>query len=66
MIIQVFNIEWDIISEEAELLKLPSEVNLEIPDKTWDIVSLDPDDCIADELSDLYGYCLLGFDYECE
>ena len=66
MIIQVFNIEWDIISEEAELLKLPSEVNLEIPDKTWDIVSLDPDDCIADELSDFYGYCLLGFDYECE
>jgi len=60
----IYNINWDVLESEKEILGLPIEVTINLSENTWDMIKCDFDDYIADYLSDQYGYCLLGFDYE--
>jgi hypothetical protein len=63
MILEVFNIQWDILPDEKGVVKLPDQFSLEIPDEVWDDIESDPDDYIANKIADQYGYCVLGFNY---
>lgn len=57
----VSNIEWDTDGDTELLEQLPTETTLEID---LGVDAADEDDVldlIADELSDIYGYCHFGF-----
>lgn len=52
---------WDTDGDKRLLKKLPKNVTLTIEDYCE---GDDLDDTIADMLSDEYGFCLFGFNYE--
>lgn len=54
-------IHWDTDGDKRLLKKLPKNVTLTIEDYCE---GDDLDDTIADMLSDEYGFCLFGFNYE--
>ncbi len=54
-------IQWDTDGDKRLLKKLPKNVILTIDDY---YEGDDLDDTIADMLSDEYGFCLFGFNYE--
>ena len=61
--IQCYDIEWDTDDEEVD--DLPERVLLTIEDEDEIEDYYDnPDDCIADILSDTYGWCIKNFDYD--
>ena len=61
--IQCYDIEWDTDDEEVD--DLPERVLLTIEDEDEIEDYYDnPDDCIADILSDKYGWCIKNFDYD--
>ena len=55
----VHSIDWD-VDNESELDDLPTEVDITIDAEDDE----DAEDKICDYLSDEYGYCHNGFDYE--
>lgn len=54
MTYNIHNIEWDATESDVEANGLPSDCIIEVD---W------PSD-IADELSDIYGFCVNGFTYD--
>lgn len=54
-------IQWDTDGDKKLLKKLPKNVTITIEDYCE---GDDIDDTIADMLSDEYGFCLFGFNYE--
>lgn len=56
MIYRVFNIDWDV---EDGVDDLPNEIEIEID---YDCDCLDYE--IADAITDEYGWCCFGFEYE--
>ena len=57
MKIKTTKINWDITDEDApdgHQVDLPQQVELEV----------DHEDEIADKLSDIYGWCIYGLNYE--
>lgn len=54
-------IQWDTDGDKKLLKKLPKNVTITIEDYCE---GDDLDDIIADMLSDEYGFCLFGFNYE--
>ena len=61
MKVRFFNIKWDTTDEDnpqGQDVDLPSECVLEVYDK----IDLDTEG--ADALSDEYGWCVFGFEYE--
>lgn len=54
-------IQWDTDGDKSLLKKLPKNVIITIDDYCD---GDDLDDVIADMLSDEYGFCLFGFNYE--
>lgn len=61
MKIKCYNIEWDTDGDKKILKKLPKEVivNLEDYDDEMDL-----DEQLADIISDEFGFCIFGFEYE--
>jgi hypothetical protein len=59
MTYRFFNIRWDTDGMCPEVLSLPRETALEIQDP-----ALRPEQDGADILSDKYGYCVFGFEFE--
>lgn len=70
MDIRVYDINWDTtdFTEEEELASgvcvpdLPKEVTIIVDEDDWE--DCDPDDFLANELSNEYGFCVNGFFYE--
>ena len=61
IIVKCTEIQWDTDGDKRLLKKLPKNVTLTIEDYCEEN---DLDDTIADMLSDEYGFCLFGFNYE--
>lgn len=59
--VKCIEIQWDTDGDKRLLKKLPKNVTLTIDDY---FEGDDLDDVIADMLSDEYGFCLFGFNYE--
>lgn len=62
MRIKIRNIDWD-VDDINDRKGLPKNVTLELDDER-DFDKSDPDECLADMLSDEYGFCVNNFDYE--
>ena len=54
MTIKTSKIDWDTDGDKEVFNKLPQRV----------ILQADDEDGIADELSEMYGWCVLGLDFE--
>jgi len=52
--VETTKINWDTDGDKKIFNKLPQKV----------ILSADDEESIADELSDMYGWCIHGLDYE--
>ena len=61
MTVKCTEIQWDTDRDKRLLKKLPKNITLTIEDYCD---GDDLDDVIADMLSDEYGFCLFGFNYE--
>ena len=61
MTVKCTEIQWDTDGDKRLLKKLPKNVFITIEDYCE---GDDLDDIIADMLSDEYGFCLFGFNYE--
>lgn len=60
MKVKIFNISWDTDEEETDL---PSKIVFNFKDKhVFD--DIDIDEFLSDILSDEYGFCVNGFQYE--
>ena len=55
---KVFYIHWETDGHDWEMLELPQQVAVSL-DKDDD-----PEDCLADKLSDIFGWLVNSFDYE--
>jgi len=69
MKIKVIDIEWDTDGDEEVLAALPTEIVVDFADIDWldrtpDDVTEENSNDIADYLSDQYGFCVNGFDYQ--
>lgn len=61
MKVRCFNIKWDTDGDIELADTLPVEIIVEFDDGyTLDEIEEE----LADKLSDLYGYCMFGFEYE--
>jgi len=61
--IRFYNIRWDTTDDQhpdGQDASLPDEATIEVADDT------DPEEDGANALSDEYGWCVFGFDYESE
>lgn len=54
-----YNIKWDTDGVNPEELNLPSEHTCAVADKNFD-----PENEGADLLSDKFGFCVFGFDFQ--
>jgi hypothetical protein len=57
--VNVSNIKYD--TDGHRIVGLPKKLNL-LVDKEW--YESDPDSCLADAISDVTGWCVLGFDID--
>lgn len=75
MHIKVYNINWDMTDDSLEKeitpeeARLPSETTLDVDDAECEGMTADEIQeylsmNLADNISDLYGYCVHGFDFE--
>ena len=55
---KVFDIHWETDGFDWKVLELPQEVSLTLDDED------DPDEALADKLSDTFGWLVNAFDYE--
>ena len=55
---KVFDIFWETDGHDLEILQLPKEVAITLEPLD------DPDECLADKLSNIFGWCVNSFDYE--
>lgn len=68
--IHITDIDWDTDDKDndefidPEALGLPREVLIEANDNLFDNLMEDPDDCIGNYLSDKFGWCHYGFNYD--
>ena len=60
MRIRAYNIQWDADGEDSRLLGLPDDYIFDTEADEDD----DLDSLIGDRLSDDFGYCHFGFEYE--
>lgn len=57
--VRVYNIEWDGATEEdIELDGLPEDLEIDLP------IDMNLDECLADELTDIYGWCIRSLEYQ--
>lgn len=56
---KVFDIHWETDGHDWEMLQLPQEVALSLDDED------DPENSLADRLSDIFGWLVNSLDYEC-
>ncbi len=59
--IKVTSVSYDTDGNTKLAKTLPQSLDLSV-DSDW--FTSDPDDCIADAISDVTGYCVFGFTYE--
>lgn len=60
---RIFNIKWDTDGDKVALNMLPKEVNWEnYTYEDWNDDDIENE--LSDYLSDNYGYCHFGFEYE--
>lgn len=64
MLFRCYNIEWDIDEEDIDDVSLPSEVEIEIDHEEEICCEGEFSDCLSDKLSDEYGFCHFGFEFE--
>jgi len=66
MKVRCFNIDWDTDGESLEDCGLPTECVLELDTEFLEMHGGEDDiaDELADKLSDQYGFCHYGFEYE--
>ena len=70
MKIKITNIEWDTsdFSEEEELASeicvpdLPKEIEISVDPAS--LINFSPEELVEEALTDMYEYCVLGFNYE--
>ena len=63
--ILVTNIKWDTDDESPMELGLPTEVEVELPDR-FPNYNEDIEEFVSDYLSDTYGFCHCGFTMDCD
>ncbi len=61
MKIRCWDIVWDTDGEDADL---PREVVIEVDDEVWAEGSVTAEEAVSGALSDKYGWCHTGFNYE--
>ena len=64
MLIHFYNVNWDVEEEVGSLNELGLETDFIEDVDIEDIDDDELDDFLSDWLSDEYGYCHFGFDYE--
>ena len=58
--VKVYNVKWDCDNDDPKEMDLPEEFEIEVyHDEDFDL-----DDEVSDAISDEYGYCHYGFDYD--
>lgn len=61
-LVKVTDIKWD-CDDEEELEYLPTEAVVALSDAQYEDNENDDGDTLGDLLSDFYGWCHFGFDY---
>lgn len=62
-LVKVSNIKWD-CDDEKELAELPKEVTVALSDAQYEENEADNGTTVGELISDFYGWCHNGFEYE--
>lgn len=62
-LVKVSNIKWD-CEDKQELAELPKEITVTLTDAQYEDNEADAGDTLGELISDFYGWCHNGFEYE--